>query len=284
MTNRDATPIRSVAAFYAGAIAISWACWLPVVAAYLGLFRLPAGWAASLVIVGTFGPLFSALAMAAKTSGRVGLGALAKQALQWRIHPRWYAAALLAPIALRFAVLGLHVLKGGSFPGLGDVDRWLAVPLTFVFVLLLGGPLGEEVGWRGFSQPRLQNRLGILSSSLIIGVASALWHLPLFLIPTTPQSHIPLALFIVRTVALSVIAGWLWNRSGRSLLIVLLFHASLNTWPNTLFILEAQGTLGPYISTTILYTAWAIILIILDQLAPRRSALRPRRDTSQAAA
>ena len=284
MTNRDTAPIRSVAAFYVGAIAISWASWLPVVAANLGLLTLPRGWGESLVIVGTFGPLFSALAMAAKASGSAGLTSLAKQSLRWRVHPRWYAAALLAPVALRFAVLGLHLLKGGTFPGLGDVDRWLAVPATFVFVLLLGGPLGEEVGWRGFSQPRLQNRLGILHSSLIIGVASALWHLPLFLIPSTPQSHLPLALFVVRTIALSVISGWLWNRSGRSLLLVLLFHASLNTWPNTLFILEAQGTVGPYISTSILYSAWAILLILFDQLSPKRSAVTPRSEEQRAAA
>jgi CAAX protease family protein len=284
MTSRDTSPIRSVAAFFAGAIALSWSCWLLVVTADRGLITLPGGWRELLVIVGTFGPLFSALAIAAKVSGSHGIRALAGQAFRWRVHIKWYAAALLIPAAVRFAVLGLHVLKGGTFPGLGDLDRWLAVPSTFALVLLLGGPLGEEFGWRGYSQPRLQNRLGILASSLIIGVGSALWHLPLFLIPTTPQSHIPLALFIVRTVALSVISGWIWNRSGRSLLLVLLFHASLNTWPNTLFILEAQGTLGPYISTTILYVGWAVVLVLLNQLSPARSAVKPRAESTRAAA
>jgi membrane protease YdiL (CAAX protease family) len=284
MTNRDINPVHSVAAFYVGAIAISWTCWMLVVGADHGLLTLPGGLKDSLVIIGGFGPLFSALAMTGQSAGRRGLLSLLRQGLHWRVPIRWYAAALLLPVAVRFAVLGLHILKGGGFPGLTDIDRWLAVPMTFALVLILGGPLGEEVGWRGFSQPRLQNRLGILQSSLIIGVASALWHLPLFLIPATPQSHLPLALFIVRTVALSVISGWIWNRSGRSLLLVLIFHASLNTWPNTLFILEAQGTLGPYISTSILYAAWAILLILLGQLTPRRSALRPRRDTDQAAA
>ena len=236
------------------------------------------------MIVGTFGPLFSALAMTGHASGRPGLRALLGQAVKWRVPIRWYAAALLLPAVLRFVVLGLHILKGGTFPGLTDVDRWLAVPTTFAFVLILGGPLGEEVGWRGFSQPRLQTRLGILQSSLIIGVGSAFWHLPLFFIAFTPQSHLPIALFIARTVALSVISGWIWNRSGRSLLLVLLFHASLNTWPNTIFILETQGTIGPYVSTSILYTGWAILLMLLDQLSPPRSALKPRSEAHRAAA
>lgn len=284
MTNRDTRPIRSIAAFYVGTTVISWSCWLLAAAADHGLLNLQGGLVESLIIIGGFGPLFSALAMTGYGAGKSGLRSLVGQAVRWRVPIRWYAAALLLPAAIRFAVLGLHILKGGAFPGLTDIDRWLAVPMTFVFVLVLGGPLGEEVGWRGFSQPRLQNRLGILQSSLIIGLGSALWHLPLFLISSTPQSHLPLDLFIVRTIALSVISAWIWNRSGRSLLLVLLFHASLNTWPNTLFILEAQGALGPYLSTSILYVAWAILLILLDQLSPSRSALRPRQDTNQLAA
>ena len=284
MTKRDPAPIRSVAAFYVGAVAISWPCWLLAVGADRGLIAIPGGFVSLLVILGGFGPLFSALAMTAYESGRRGLVFLLGQAFVWRVRLRWYAAALLLPVALRFAVILLHILKGGSFPGLTDVDRWLAVPTTFAFVLLLGGPLGEEVGWRGFSQPRLQTKLGILQASIMIGLASALWHLPLFLIPSTVQSHLPVGLFIVRSVALAVISGWIWNRSGRSLLLVLLFHASLNTWPNTLFILEAQGALGPYLSTSILYSAWAILLVILGQLKPDRSAPQDRRDSGRAAA
>jgi len=38
------------------------------------------------------------------------------------------------------------MLKGGTVPGITDLGHWLALPLTFVFVLVLGGPLGEELG------------------------------------------------------------------------------------------------------------------------------------------
>lgn len=268
MTNRDSNPVRSVVAFYVGAIVISWACWLPVIGADFNFYDLPGGTEELLVIVGSFGPLFSALAMAGRAAGKRGVLGLLSQALRWRVPLRWYAAALVLPVAVRFLVIGHHVLGGGTFPDLGDIDRWLAVPSTFVMVLLLGGPIGEEFGWRGFSQPRLQSSLGILKASLLIGLASSFWHLPLFLIPSTPQSHLPLVVFIVRTMALSVISGWIWNRSGRGLFLILLFHASLNTWPNTLFIIEAQGTFGPYFASTILYATWAVVLRVLNQLTP----------------
>jgi membrane protease YdiL (CAAX protease family) len=284
MLIRTLSPLRGTASFYITAIGISWSCWLPVAAVDRGLVTLPSGLPGMLVIVGTFGPLFAALALMARTSGRRGVPALLGQALRWRVSPVWYLAALVLPVVLRFGVLGVHMLKGGTVPGITDLGHWLALPLTFVFVLVLGGPLGEELGWRGFMQPRLQTTMGMLPASLIIGVASAFWHLPLFLIPSSAQSHLPLAVFVVRTVALSVILGWLWNRSNRSLLVILLFHASLNTWPNTLFILEEQGSAGPYISTTILYLGWACVLIVLGQLSDRWSAIKARQDAAEAAA
>lgn len=284
MITRDPNPIRSVASFFLGAVTISWSCWLLVIAVEHGLLAMPGGTKELLVVVGTYGPLFSALAMAAKASGRPGVQALLAQALRWKVQLRWYAAALFLPALVRFAVVAAHTFNGGNFPGMTDLDRWLAVPSTFLLVLVLGGPLGEEFGWRGYSQPRLQTGFGILGSSLIIGTASAMWHLPLFFIAATPQSHLPFALFLLRTVALSVVSGWLWNRSGRGLLLVLLFHASLNTWPDALFIVEAKGTLGPYINSTLLYVAWAVALVLLDQLSARRSVVKARREASQQAA
>jgi membrane protease YdiL (CAAX protease family) len=260
---------HSAAIFFVLAFGISWGCWGVVILADHGQLSIPPGSASLLVLLGTFGPLFSAMTMVARMGGVGGVGLLLGQALRWRVRPTWYAAALILPVILRFAVLGIHLLKGGTVPDLSDPARWLAVPATFLTVLVLGGPLAEEFGWRGYALPRLQPLTGLLAASLIIGVTSALWHLPLFLIPSTVQSHLPFALFLVRTVSLSVIFAWLYTRSGRSLLLVLLFHASLNTWPNTLFILEQQGIIGPYISTTILYTGWACLLILFSQLSGR---------------
>jgi len=222
-----------------------------------------------LIVLGTFGPFFSAVTMVARRSGLRGLRDFLSQAFRWRVGIQWYAAALLAPAAIRIVVIYVHILKGGTVPDMTDATRWLAIPSTFFIVLLIGGPTGEEFGWRGFLLQRVQPVYGVVGASILIGVVSALWHLPLFLIPGTAQSHLPFALFAVRTVALSIISTWLYNGTRRSLLFVLLFHASLNTWPNTIYILEAQGTIAPYLSTTIIYAGWAIQLIILGRVRGR---------------
>ena len=270
-------PMPSAVLFTINAFVISWLCWLPLVAANHEYGHISASTAPVLVILGTFGPFFSAVAIVGRTSGFRGLGQFLGQAFRWRASIRWYAAALLAPAAFRIVVLYVHVLKGGAFPDLSDASHWLAVPSTFLLVLLIGGPTGEEFGWRGFLLQRVQPVFGLLWASIGIGVVTAFWHVPLFWIPGTAQSHLPFALFLVRTVALSIISTWLYNGSRRSLLFVLLFHASLNTWPNTLYILEAEGTLGPYISTSILYSGWAVILVILGLIRGRGD----RRNTAE---
>jgi len=278
------SPTRSAIVFTVNAFAISWLCWLPLVAANHHIGLVPPSVAPLLIVLGTFGPFFAAIAMVARASGFRGLGTFLSQAFRWRVGIQWYAAALLAPAAIRIVVLYIHVLKGGSIPDLSDTTRWLAIPTTFFLVLLIGGPTGEEFGWRGFLLQRVQPVIGMLWASIVIGLISALWHLPLFGIPGTAQSHLPFVVFLVRTVALSIISTWLYNGTRRSLLFVLLFHASLNTWPNTVYIIETQGTIAPYVSTTIIYSGWALQLLILGLIRGRGDRRQPEEATPAVAA
>ena len=279
------SPKRSAVIFTINAFAISWLCWLPLVASDHGIGRIvPPSVAPLFIVLGTFGPFFAAVGMVSRTSGFRGLGAFVGQAFRWRVGIQWYAAALLAPAAIRIVVISVHVLKGGTVSDLSDSTRWLAVPSTFLLVLLIGGPTGEEFGWRGFLLQRVQPVVGIFGASIMIGVISTLWHLPLFWIPGTAQSHLPFAIFAVRTVALSIISTWLYNGTRRSLLFVLLFHASLNTWPNTIYILETEGAIGPYLSTTIVYTGWAVQLVILGLLRGRGDRRKPQEASPAVAA
>jgi membrane protease YdiL (CAAX protease family) len=272
-------PIRQAMVFVPLALATSWICWVPVAAAdhrIIGPISSEAS--AILVILGTFGPFVAALTMVSRMGGPRAVKEFLGQALRWRAGFQWYVAALVAPFAIRLAVLEIHMLKGGAVPSFFSLAVWLNVPITFITVLLVGGPTGEEFGWRGFLLQRIQSVYGMLWASFVIGVIASLWHIPLFFINGTAQSHIPYLLFAVRTISLSFISTWLYNGSKRSLLFVLLFHASLNTWPNTVFLLETDGSIGPYLSTTIIYTGWACQLFILGLLrgrGDRRSNRKP---------
>jgi Predicted metal-dependent membrane protease len=97
--------------------------------------------------------------------------------------------------------------------------------LTFGVTLFLAGAL-EELGWRGFLQPRLQQRFSALPASIGIGVIWVLWHVPMIL--TGTGDFTVFWEYMLNMTALSVILGWLYNNTEGALPAVMIAHASHN--------------------------------------------------------
>ncbi|MCA1697117.1 MAG: CPBP family intramembrane metalloprotease [Actinobacteria bacterium] len=97
---------------------------------------------------------------------------------------------------------------------------WPTLALVFAvrFVNPLDGPLGEEPGWRGYALPQLQARRAPLEAALILGLFVALWHVPMVM---TGQLA---AIGLVVTFAITVVYVWLFNHTGGSVLMTMLFH------------------------------------------------------------
>jgi len=90
------------------------------------------------------------------------------------------------------------------------------------------------------------------------------WHLPLYLVGTDIR---PLSLFapwVVLTVAASVIYTWIYNGTGGSLLMVVLFHAASNV-PLTVFFepLAKDGHVTrPFLIYVALMTLAAAVVVV----------------------
>jgi membrane protease YdiL (CAAX protease family) len=98
---------------------------------------------------------------------------------------------------------------------------------TYVFVVVLGGPLFEEIGWRGFALARMEALHGPLLASVILGVLWALWHLPEFLVPSWAASSggggiLGIALFIVTAITFTIVITWVFNNTRASVLLAIL--------------------------------------------------------------
>ena len=223
--------------FFVIAYAGAWLLELPVVLSRTGTGLLPYTLPPAVVLVAvaaaTFaGPTLSAFVMARVTEGREGPKRLLRRYVQWRVKLRWYLFVLLVIPASE--VLGAIVLPGvlASYHPV-TLGLVLGYPLAFVATLVLGGPLGEEPGWRGFALPRLQTAYGPLAGSLLLGVLWAAWHLPLFWSGVwTPPTAANVVMFFVMTTALTVVISWVFNNANGSLLITMLMHASFNTFAN----------------------------------------------------
>ena len=173
-----------------------------------------------------FGPLIAALIVALLAGGRRELWALLRQLARWRVHPIWYAIALLGPFVLAGLTALLAIAAGAPVRGTGAYSDWRSIGLFFLSTVIIVG-LFEEVGWRGFALPRLQLRIDAIWAALVLGVLWALWHLPELISDPTRQR--PPVQLLIWTLALSVIFSWLYNSTNGSLPIVIICHAAIDT-------------------------------------------------------
>ena len=201
-------------AFFIVAYAISWASWPFFAAGLLPRMEfLPVG------------PLAAAVVVMALTEGRPGFRAWGRRLIRWRVGWIWYAVALLLPAALVLVTGLVTMALGAAAPGLERLT-WSGLLTVFAVRLVnpLDGPLGEEPGFRGYALPLLQASRPPLLSAAILGVLVALWHLPLILFGGLSPIGLP------TTFAITFLYVWLFNRTGGSVLLTLLFHNSQGTF------------------------------------------------------
>ena len=193
-----------------------------------------------LVVAGAWAPSIASLLLTWLTSGRDGVRRLLRGLLRWRVAVRYYAFAILGVLGVAIFAIGLHVLFGGSPPsaaeiaarfGLPEEPPYLFIvfsPIVFLTTVFVGGPIAEELGWRGYAQPRMQAQLGAGWSGLVIGFIWSVWHLPLFYYFPSSVAGLPLGYYIPMVTALGVLFAWLYNRTGGSVLLCVLLHAGVN--------------------------------------------------------
>ncbi len=213
------------------------------------------------------GPFLAAFVMTGAIEGREGVGPFLRRFVLWRVGFRWYLFTFVGVPVI--AVLSVVVIPGvlGSFQGLGALAP-LSLLGIFVYVLFLGGALGEEPGWRGFALPRLQSVHGPLLGTLILGPLWALWHLPLFFTPWNELTAFNVVVFVLATTCLAIMYTWVFNNTEGSVLIAVLLHASFNA--------SVTGILAPLFPAPILsdygllpilggFGALAVVLVALTR-------------------
>jgi CAAX protease family protein len=250
-------------AYFVLAFAISWAFELPLVAVKQGWIQLPIPFA--LHYLAAFGPMLAALCVTAISQGRGGLRRLLGGLLEWNVGFRWILFSFLSPIALFVVAAVARYVVSGDWPDLsllGQVDYLpnLGVAGAVLLWLLTFG-LGEEIGWRGFALPRLQQGHNALAASLILSLPWAFWHLPAFFYKATYMSMGLAAGFpmlLISLMAAAIIFTWLYNSTRGSLVPVVVFHA--------LFDLLSASSAGGSSAAAIMSAVpmiWAVLVVIL---------------------
>jgi membrane protease YdiL (CAAX protease family) len=173
-----------------------------------------------------FSPSISALIVTGIIGGMPEIKRLLGGFTRWQVGLRWYfwaAFLILGPLAITLIYKALGNQSEGIMPG--ETISSMAGIIVFT---LFSGPIAEELGWRGFALPRLQEKYNALVSSLILGVIWTCWHIPFFFTTGATQMSIPFPIYLVLVVTSSIYLTWLYNNTNGSLIVTILGHFTYN--------------------------------------------------------
>jgi membrane protease YdiL (CAAX protease family) len=205
--------------------------------------------------------------MTGATEGRVGIRRFLRRLVLWRLGLRWYLFALIGvPVVM---ALGTVIVPKGMAAllalGPGYVPTYL---IWFLIIAIIGGPLLEEPGWRGFALPRLQLLHGSLMGTVILGLLWALWHLPEFLVPAWAKSSggsgfLDILKFVVIAIAFAIVITWVFNNTRGSVLMAILVHASIDTFTMPMTTLFSPSEMANIILVS--FGALALLVVVLTR-------------------
>jgi len=242
----------------------------------LAIFQMPvanstnteaptSAFAMALYFFGGFTPSIAGIIMAYRQHGRAGLRDMWKRFTQFNLGAKWYLVIIAIPFFIQAGVALIYKLQGGDFVRSNLLDRSIGlVPL--LISIFIGGPLSEEFGWRGFAQDRVQARWGSLKGSIVLGLAWAFWHLPLFFAPGTGQQQIgnpalTVPVFTIWVVAMAILYSWIYNNTNRSLWGAVFFHFTSNFGANALLSVAEMTDQFMYTTNAIMWTLLAVIFV-----------------------
>jgi membrane protease YdiL (CAAX protease family) len=208
--------------------------------------------------LGPLGPTLSAIIVLYISSKKEGLKKLKESIIKWRVGIFWILfSSLIMPAFLILTILSNLVITG-NFIDLGAylLSEGITSPLSLVMWIWVGSisyGIFEEIGWRGYALPKLQEKYNPLMSTIILFAGWGFWHTPMFFY----RFNLDILFGWLYGLFLgAIILTFIYNSSGGSTFTAILFHTSNNIcW---LFnIAEIQ------IYLTIMLTIMVLIILIV---------------------
>ncbi len=260
--------------------AISWTIWIPVVLTRVDYQSSPYLLAAALV--GAFGPGLAAILVYILARDIEQLTDFRQRIYDFkRIRPAWYLIILTLWPVLHGLAIGITTLLGQPIPESGFLAELLSQPNTIPLVIFLYFVQAgvEEIGWRGYLQEKLGQKMGPAPSSLLVGLIHTLWHLPLFWMVGTNQIEmgfgIDFLIFIAFVISSSVFSAWCYYGNQRSIMAATLLHTTSNL-SFDIFAYSPGST--KHLAFVLLTVLGAVLIIINFQLKIKKT--QPSQETS----
>jgi membrane protease YdiL (CAAX protease family) len=204
-----------LAVFFTLAYALAWSVFLPMI-----FFHRPP----EFIIIATFAPTVAALVTHRLATGNYRA---------FRIRSTWPRTLSASATGFGLIVVAYVILPALTTANPGMLHWGVLTSLgVYHYSTLLGGPLGEEPGWRGYALPRLEARFGPVRASLLLAFLWTGWHIPLFFYPG--WTSVPAWVYLLILTGTSFILTYSANLSRFGVVAPIATHAAFNTVPSFL--------------------------------------------------
>lgn len=133
-------------------------------------------------------------------------------------------------VVSRWLGLTLGIGKIEDFPKLKSNAFGLIFVIVPLFVFNFLPFIGEELGWRYYLQPVLQNKYGHVIGIILVGAIWGIWHLPLsFMIYSTQTPLLSLTNQVILCICYSIYFGYLYNKT-ENIWVVTFIHYLNNSF------------------------------------------------------
>jgi uncharacterized protein len=213
---------KSITLFVLLAYSIGWVLWLPPLLGPEGLrFTRYDASIPFFVSLGTVGPMIAGFIATRMEEGRWSMPSRFLPAPQAQNWLNLFTCPTLITVAFVVIPYMICVAPGHRLIKLRFLSELLAV-----WPNILGGPLEEEFGWRGYLLPRIATHTGNAVAAILVGVVWAAWHLPLMLAHVW---NVSFWYFLPMVVAAGIFASLAYFATGRSILGAVTVHYVFNT-------------------------------------------------------
>jgi uncharacterized protein len=191
-------------------------------------------------LIAQFGPSLSAIFLIALYEGKDGLKRTLISIINWRVGWGWLLLAATFELVLFLGFTGIYWYRYKELQvaaGFNLITGVSSLVGTFIIGLFRWG-LAEEIGWRGWMFPKLQDRMSPFKASLILAVVCSLWHLDPHSFSKILSSqngmyitgYYPVVVErLIITIPITLVITYIFNNTKGSLLPMIIFHSASNT-------------------------------------------------------
>jgi membrane protease YdiL (CAAX protease family) len=167
----------------------------------------------------------------------------------------WLALSILIPGSIIISSTLVMSMMGNTYISNG----YSGMSIMVITLTSLAGCIGEEIGWRGFMLQAYNGKYSLFLSAVFTGLLWGAWHFRKIAL----NGIVGYLLFILMITEFSIIMAWIYSKTNRNLIYMIIFHLSINM-VSVMLLTEREGIMF-YLIGSVLSAMICVTISLFDR-------------------